>query len=119
MDFKNKIYVIGTTTSTNQPDATHSFPATLGAIQVTSLGTTQFFMSKVDPTLIGLPSLAYSTYFGGGNPPTGLPLAAESPWTPTPMSTLPAAPTFSTPAARPLTSRSSTRIRDAWTRRRR
>jgi Domain of unknown function DUF11/Beta-propeller repeat len=72
LDSRNKIYVIGTTTSTNQPDATHSFPATLGAIQVSSLGTSQFFVSKVDPTLIGFSSVAYSTYFGGGNPLNGV-----------------------------------------------
>ena len=71
LDARNKIYVIGTTTSTDQPDATHSFPATLGAIQVSSLGNSQFFVSKVDPTLIGFPSLVYSTYFGGGNPING------------------------------------------------
>lgn len=74
LDSRNKIYVIGATTSTNQPDATHSFPATLGAIQVSSLGTSQFFVSKVDPALIGFPSLAYSTYFGGGNPLNGVTL---------------------------------------------
>jgi hypothetical protein len=74
LDSRNKIYVIGATTSTNQPDATHSFPATLGAIQVFSVGTSQFFVSKVDPTLIGFPSLAYSTYFGGGNPLNGVTL---------------------------------------------
>ena len=74
LDPRNKIYVIGTTTSKDQPDATHSFPATLGAIQVSSLGNSQFFVSKVDPTLIGFPSLVYSTYFGGGNPIDGLTL---------------------------------------------
>jgi hypothetical protein len=74
LDPRNKIYVIGTTTSKDQPDATHSFPATLGAIQVASLGNSQFFVSKIDPTLIGFPSLAYSTYFGGGNPIDGLTL---------------------------------------------
>jgi hypothetical protein len=74
VDFKNRIYVIGTTTSTDQPDATHSFPATLGAIQVASLGTSQFFVSKLDPTLIGFPSLVYSTYFGGGSPLNGFTL---------------------------------------------
>ena len=74
LDPRNKIYVIGATTSTDQPDATHSFPATLGAIQVASLGTSQFFVSKIDPTLIGFPSLVYSTYFGGGNPIDGLTL---------------------------------------------
>ncbi len=74
VDSKNKIYVIGATTSTNVPDATSSFPATLGAIQTASLGTSQFFVSKIDPTLIGFTSLAYSTYFGGGNPINGLTL---------------------------------------------
>src|SRR5438067_668358 len=71
LDSRNKIYVIGTTTSTNVPDATHSFPATVGAIQTSSLAANQFFVSKIDPTLIGFPSLVYSTYFGGGNPSTG------------------------------------------------
>jgi uncharacterized repeat protein (TIGR01451 family) len=75
VDLRNKIYVIGATTSTDQPDATHSFPATLGAIQVASLGTSQFFVSKIDPALIGFPSLVYSTYFGGGSPLNGLTLA--------------------------------------------
>ncbi|MGH9504085.1 MAG: SBBP repeat-containing protein [Terriglobales bacterium] len=74
LDPRNKIYLIGTTTSTNLPDATHSFPATLGAIQTASLGTSQFFVSKIDPTLIGFPSLAYSTYFGGGSPHGGFTL---------------------------------------------
>ncbi len=74
LDPRNKIYVIGATTSTNQPDATHSFPATLGAIQTASLGTSQFFVSKIDPTLIGFPSLVYSTYFGGGDPLNGVTL---------------------------------------------
>jgi uncharacterized repeat protein (TIGR01451 family) len=74
LDPRNKIYVIGTTTSKDQPDATHSFPATLGAIQVSSPGNSQFFVSKIDPTLIGFPSLVYSTYFGGGTPIDGLTL---------------------------------------------
>jgi uncharacterized repeat protein (TIGR01451 family) len=74
LDPRNKIYVIGTTTSKDQPDATHSFPATLGAIQVSSLGNSQFFVSKIDPTLIGFPSLVYSTYFGGGAPIDGMTL---------------------------------------------
>ena len=74
LDARNKIYVIGATTSTDQPDATSSFPATLGAIQVSSRGTSQFFVSKIDPTLIGFPSLVYSTYFGGGNPLNGVTL---------------------------------------------
>jgi len=67
-------YVTGTTTSTNTPSATSAFPATLGAYQAlpASGSTIQFFMSKVNPNLSSTASLAYSTYFGGGNPSTGV-----------------------------------------------
>ena len=65
-------YVTGTTTSTNTPSASSIFPATLGAYQTVPLGLTQFFMSKIVPNLSGASSLAYSTYFGGGNPLNGL-----------------------------------------------
>jgi hypothetical protein len=65
IDPAGKAYVTGTTTSTD-------FPTTIGALQTTSLATNQFFVSKVDPTLTGTGSLLYSTYFGGGNPSTGV-----------------------------------------------
>jgi uncharacterized repeat protein (TIGR01451 family) len=67
-------YVTGTTTSTNTPTSTSAFPATLGAYQTApaSGSTIQFFMSKVNPNLSANSSLAYSTYFGGGNPSTGV-----------------------------------------------
>ncbi len=65
VDVRNKAYVIGRTTST-------TFPTTTGAIQTTSLATNQFFLSKIDPATSGTQSLAYSTYFGGGNPTTGV-----------------------------------------------
>jgi hypothetical protein len=64
-DVRGKLYVTGTTTSSN-------FPTTIGSFQPTPLATNQSFMSKIDPTLLGSSSLAYSTYFGGGNPPTGI-----------------------------------------------
>jgi len=69
-------YVVGTTTSTNTPSATSTFPATLGAYQTAPAtgSRIQFFMSKVNPSLSGDSSLAYSTYFGGGNPSTGVAL---------------------------------------------
>ena len=63
-DVRGKLYVTGTTTSSN-------FPTTIGSFQLTPLATSQSFMSKIDPTLLGTPSLVYSTYFGGGNPTTG------------------------------------------------
>ena len=65
VDTKNKIYVTGTTTATD-------FPTTTGAFQVTSLATNQFFLTKIDPSTTGVQSLVYSTYFGGGNPASGV-----------------------------------------------
>ena len=49
-------------------------PAWRGAGWRCTLFTSQFFVSKIDPVLIGFPSLAYSTYFGGGSPLNGLTL---------------------------------------------
>src|SRR5437667_9553828 len=63
-DVRGKLYLTGTTTSSN-------FPTTIGSFQPTPRATSQSFMSKIDPTLLGSSSLAYSTYFGGGNPTTG------------------------------------------------
>lgn len=67
-------YVTGTTTSTNTPSSGSSFPATLGSYQPAPAtgSTVQFFMSKINPNLSQQSSLAYSTYFGGGNPSTGV-----------------------------------------------
>jgi len=76
VDPGSNVYVTGTTTSTNLPSNSpfSAFPATLGAFQTApaSGSQIQFFMSKVDPTLSGSSSLAYSTYFGGGNPSTAI-----------------------------------------------
>ena len=74
LDVQGKIYVTGTTTSTNTPSGSVVFPATVGAFQPASLATNQFFMSKIDPTLTGTSSVPYSTYFGGGDPANGVAL---------------------------------------------
>ncbi|HYA24443.1 MAG TPA: SBBP repeat-containing protein, partial [Terriglobales bacterium] len=67
IDSEGNAYVTGTTTSTNTPPSA-SFPATLGAIQTSSRAPSQFFLTKVSPSLSGSSSLAYSTYFGGSTP---------------------------------------------------
>lgn len=71
IDTRGKAYIIGVTTPTS--GQTPDFPTTAGSIQPQPLSITdpQFFVSKIDPTLSGGPSLAYSTYFGGGNPVAG------------------------------------------------
>ena len=62
-------FVTGTTTSTS---VAAGFPATVGAFQTSLRGTPQFFMSKVNTNAAGGASMAYSTYFGGGNPASGI-----------------------------------------------
>ena len=69
LDPSGNAYVIGTTTST---ETETGFPSTLGAIQASSRAPNQFFVTKVDPTLSGTGSAAYSTYFGGSTPSNGV-----------------------------------------------
>jgi len=70
LDGKGNAYVTGTTTSNN---TAAGFPATASAYQLAPAtgATIQFFASKITPTSSGTASLAYSTYFGGGNPASG------------------------------------------------
>lgn len=70
IDNNGDAFVTGTTTST---DVATGFPATLlpTAYQKSSLASIQFFLTEINTKTIGTGSLAYSTYFGGGNPSTG------------------------------------------------
>ena len=69
LDPGENIYVTGTTTS---KESQTGFPSTIGAYQVASTAaTSQFFLSKLNPTLSGASSVAYSTFFGGSTPTTG------------------------------------------------
>jgi hypothetical protein len=64
VDFRGKIYVTGTTNSSD-------FPVTPDAFQTTPRATQQVFLSKIDPATSANASLVYSTYFGGGDPASG------------------------------------------------
>ena len=65
-DNNSNVFVTGTTTSTNSGTG---FPSTSlpAAYQASSNGSIQFFMTEVNTNATGLPSIAYSTYFGGSN----------------------------------------------------
>src|SRR6185312_7666794 len=65
LDSLGRVYVIGTTTSSN-------FPTTIGALQPAAAATNQFFFAKVNPTLNTANSLQYSTYIGGSTPANGV-----------------------------------------------
>jgi hypothetical protein len=70
LDNQGRIYVIGTTTL---PSGTgNTFPVTPGALQATALASSQFFFSKLNPTLSGPNSLLYSTFIGGSTPSSGV-----------------------------------------------
>ncbi len=62
LDIRGKIYISGTTTST---DSATGFPSTANAFQLTSKSTNQFFFTEIDPVLLGLPSIPFSSYLGG------------------------------------------------------
>lgn len=62
LDIRGKIYVSGTTTST---DSGTGFPSTANAFQLSSKSTNQFFFTEVDPALLSLPSIPFSSYLGG------------------------------------------------------
>ena len=68
LDVSGNAYVSGRTTST---EAQTGFPSTLGSYQPLSRAANQFFVTKVNPTLSGLNSVPYSTYFGGSTPNGG------------------------------------------------
>jgi len=68
LDPGGNAYVTGTTTST---ESQTGFPSTVGAYQVASKSTNQFFFTKVDPNASGSSSVPYSTYIGGSSPSTG------------------------------------------------
>lgn len=65
LDSLGRVYVIGTTTSSN-------FPTTIGAVQATPAAANQFFFAKVNPSLNTSNSLQYSTYIGGSTPANGV-----------------------------------------------
>lgn len=65
-DNDGNVFVTGTTTSTN---SLTGFPSTSlpAAYQPSSNASIQFFMTEVNTSATGLPSIRYSTYFGGSN----------------------------------------------------
>jgi uncharacterized repeat protein (TIGR01451 family) len=71
IDTSGYIYVTGTTTSTNAASTTDQFPAsTLPEalpFQIAPRGPIQFFVTKVNTNAPSIGSIAYSTYFGGGD----------------------------------------------------
>ena len=79
-DAQGNVYVTGTTTSQDVPSTTDMFPAStlpqLQAFQSFPRSSIQFFVTKVNPVGLGIGSISYSTYFGGGasntNPPVAL-----------------------------------------------
>lgn len=74
IDNRSNLFVTGTTTSNDQPGITDAFPAAIPptakqpAFQGSSGATIQFFVTKVNTASVGVPSISYSTYFGGETP---------------------------------------------------
>ena len=79
IDASDNVYVTGTTYSQDVASTTDQFPAsTLPqalAYQTTPRAPIQFFVTKVDTGAPRTGSIAFSTYFGGGNSDTTPPIA--------------------------------------------
>ena len=72
LDSAGIAYITGVTTSTN-------FPLTLAtAFQTSNTGPNTAFISKIDTTKTGLPSLLYSTYLGGSGGDTAQAIAVNA-----------------------------------------
>lgn len=62
IDSMDRVYVTGTTTSTDFPTTPNSWSTLFGFVPP---GTIELFFSKLDPTKVGSASLLYSSYLGG------------------------------------------------------
>ena len=75
-DNRGNVYVTGTTTSNDVGSVSDQFPASAPPeaepFQAFPRAPLQFFVTKVNAAAFGIGSIAYSTYFGGGVPSTGI-----------------------------------------------
>jgi uncharacterized repeat protein (TIGR01451 family) len=76
IDNKGNVYVTGSTTSNDVGSSSDQFPASAlpqaQPFQPLSRAHFQFFVTKVNTNAPGPGSIAYSTYFGGAAPSTGV-----------------------------------------------
>jgi uncharacterized repeat protein (TIGR01451 family) len=76
IDTQGDVFVTGTTTSNDTPSLTDAFPATNLPVpyqaQPSPGSTIQFFATKVNTSIPSVDGIAYSTYFGGGTPTSGV-----------------------------------------------
>jgi uncharacterized repeat protein (TIGR01451 family) len=79
IDSFGNVFITGTTTSQDVASTTDQFPASTVpqalAFQANPRSSIQFFVTKVNTQSTGTGSIAYSTYFGGGNFETATPVA--------------------------------------------
>ena len=73
VDATGKIYVTGATVS-----SFGGFPTTTGAFNTAGSGGFDVFVSKIDPTVGGLPGLVYSTFIPGSNDDMGNAIAIDT-----------------------------------------
>jgi hypothetical protein len=71
VDAAGNAYVTGFTNSAN-------FPVTSGAFQPAYSGSSDGFVAKLNPSLVGAASLVYSTYLGGSGTDAGRGIAVDS-----------------------------------------
>jgi hypothetical protein len=76
LDTNGNAYITGSTTSTDFPIVVATAVQTLNNTTSTQVGTA--FLSRINPTLSGIPSLIYSTFLGGSKQDSGQGVAVDS-----------------------------------------
>ncbi len=76
LDTNGNAYITGATTSTDFPIVLATAVQTTNNTTATQVGTA--FLSRINPTLGGIPSLVYSTFLGGSKQDSGLGVAVDS-----------------------------------------
>jgi hypothetical protein len=76
VDTGGQAYITGSTTSSDFPVVIATALQNTNNVTGSQIGTA--FLSRIDPTLSGVPSLVYSTYLGGAKEDAGLGVAVDS-----------------------------------------
>jgi hypothetical protein len=76
VDTGGEAYITGSTTSSDFPVVIATALQNTNNVTGSQIGTA--FLSRIDPTLSGVPSLVYSTYLGGAKEDAGLGVAVDS-----------------------------------------
>lgn len=78
LDQNANAYIVGSTSSTNFPITPTALQRNNDSAGAPGFGASNVFLSRIDPTKVGLNALVYSTYLGGSSEDTGSGIAVDT-----------------------------------------